>query len=137
MTTTLLAIFAIALLVTLAWVITRIVNIFVELEELHEQINDMLEDIEALDKEVKALKQAQALIVKHLEQVDELIAKAAEGDKKTSECLHLLAERQTSIEDVQKSLNGAFDVMTAFLDEMRAKANKPSEAQKEKMWIAW
>lgn len=39
----------------------------------------------------------------------------------------------TSIEDVQKSLNGAFDVMTAFLDDMRAKANKPSEAHKEKM----
>jgi chromosome segregation ATPase len=147
MTTTLFAIFGIALLATLAWVITRIVNIFEELEEVNEQAVYLRDDIEALEEKTKELEkklidlerkvfantQAQALIVEHQGKVDELIAKAAEGDKKTSECLHLLAERQTSIEDVQKSLNGAFDVMTAFLDDMRAKANRKSEAHKEKM----
>ena len=126
MATTLFAIFGIALVAALAWVITRIVNIFVELEELHQRVRIQTDQIDCLQK-------AHKLIVRHLEQVDELIAKAAEGDKKTSECLHLLAERQTSIEDVQKSLNGAFDVMTAFLDDMRAKADKPSEVHKEKM----
>jgi uncharacterized coiled-coil DUF342 family protein len=140
MTTTLFAIFGIALLATLAWVITRIVNIFLELEELHQQAKDHAErmdnhcaKVNKLREEVEHIKHAQAIIVEHLGKVDELIAKAAEGDKKTSECLHLLAERQTSIEDVQKSLNGAFDVMTAFLDDMRAKANRKSEAHKEKM----
>ena len=90
MTTTLSAIFGIALVAALAWVITRIVNIFVELEELRQRVRIQTDQIDCLQK-------AHKLIVRHLEQVDELIAKAAEGDKKTSECLHLLAERQTSI----------------------------------------
>lgn len=140
MTTTLFAIFGIALVATLAWVITRIVNIFVELEELHQQAKDLSErvgnhcaKVNKMREEVDKLKQAQALIVKQLEKIDELIVKAAEGEKKTSECLHLLAERLTSLQDAQMSLNGAFDVMTAFLDDMRAKANRKSEAQKQKI----
>lgn len=140
MTTTLFAIFGIALLATLAWVITRIVNIFEELEEVNEQAVYLRDDIEALEEKAKELEKKSIdlerkvlLIIAHQGKIDELIDKVAEGDKKTSECLHLLGERQTSIEDVQKSLNGAFDVMIAFLDDMRAKANRKSEAHKEKM----
>jgi septal ring factor EnvC (AmiA/AmiB activator) len=126
MATTLFAIFAIALVATLAWIISRIVNIFVELEEVNEQAVYLKDDIEALEEKVKDLEkkvnqhtQAQALIVEHQGKVDELMAKAAEGEKKTSECLKLLEEN--------------LDIIIAYLDNERAKANKPSEAHKEKM----
>jgi septal ring factor EnvC (AmiA/AmiB activator) len=126
MATTLFAIFAIALVATLAWIISRIVNIFVELEELNEQAVYLKDDIEALEEKVKDLEkkvnqhtQAQALIVEHQGKVDELMAKAAEGEKKTSECLKLLEEN--------------LEIIIAYLDNERAKANKPSEAHKEKM----
>lgn len=133
MTTTLFAIFAIALVVTLAWIISRIVNIFVELEEIKEQAVYLRDDIEALEEKVKDLEkkvnahtQAQALIVEHQGKVDELMAKAAEGEKKTSECLKLLEENQ-------KTMQGSLEIIIAYLDDERAKANKPSEAHKEKM----
>jgi hypothetical protein len=133
MTTTLFAIFAIALVATLAWIISRIVNIFVELEELNEQAVYLRDDIEALEEKVTDLEkkvnhnaQAQALIVEHQGKVDELIAKAAEGVKKTSECLKLLEENQ-------KTMQGLLEIIIAYLDNERAKANKPSEAHKEKM----
>jgi chromosome segregation ATPase len=133
MATTLFAIFAIALVATLAWIISRIVNIFVELEELNEQAVYLKDDIEALEEKVKDLEkkvnqhtQAQALIVEHQGKVDELIAKAAEGEKKTSECLKLLEENQ-------KTMQGSLEIIIAYLDNERAKANKPSEAHKEKM----
>ena len=133
MTITLLAIFAIALVVTLAWIISRIVNIFVGLEEVNEQAVYLKDDIEALEEKVKELEkkvnahtQAQALIVEHQGKVDELMAKAAEGEKKTSECLKLLEENQ-------KIMQGSLEIIIAYLDNERAKANKPSEAHKEKM----
>lgn len=133
MTTTLFAIFAIALVATLAWIISRIVNIFVELEEVNEQAVYLRDDIEALEEKVKELEkkvnhnaQAQALIVEHQGKVDELMAKAAEGEKKTSECLKLLEENQ-------KIMQGSLEIIIAYLDNERAKANKPSEAHKEKM----
>ena len=133
MTTTLFAIFAIALEVTLAWIISRIVNIFVELEEVNEQAVYLRDDIEALEEKVKDLEkkvnantQAQALIVEHQGKVDELMAKAAEGELKTSECLKLLEENQ-------KIMQGSLEIIIAYLDNERAKANKPSEAHKEKM----
>ena len=140
MTTTLFAILGIALLATLAWVITRIVNIFVELEEVNEQAVNLRDDIEALENKTKELEkksidlerkvfantQAQALIMERLGKVDELIAKAAEGDKKTSECLKLLEENQTIMQ-------GSLEIIIAYMDNERAKANKPSEAHKEKM----
>lgn len=133
MTITLLAIFAIALVATLAWIISRIVNIFVELEEVNEQAVYLRDDIEALEEKVKDLEkkvnantQAQALIVEHQGKVDELMAKAAEGEKKTSECLKLLEENQ-------KIMQGSLEIIIAYLDNERAKANKPSEAHKEKM----
>ena len=133
MTTTLFAIFAIALVVTLAWIISRIVNIFVELEEVNEQAVYLRDDIEALKEKVKDLEkkvnhntQVQALIVEHQGKVDELMAKAAEGELKTSECLKLLEENQ-------KIMQGSLEIIIAYLDNERAKANKPSEAHKEKM----
>ena len=133
MTITLLAIFAIALVVTLAWIISRIVNIFVELEEVNEQAVNLRDDIEALKEKVKDLEkkvnhctQAQALLVEHQGKVDELMAKAAEGEKKTIECLKLLEENQ-------KIMQGSLEIIIAYLDNERAKANKPSEAHKEKM----
>ena len=133
MTITLLAIFAIALVATLAWIISRIVNIFVGLEEVNEQAVYLKDDIEALEEKVKELEkkvnahtQAQALIVEHQGKVDELMAKAAEGEKKTSECLKLLEENQ-------KIMQGSLEIIIAYLDNERAKANKPSEAHKEKM----
>ena len=133
METTLFAIFAIALVVTLAWIISRIVNIFVELEEVNEQAVYLRDDIEALEEKVKDLEkkvnantQAQALIVEHQGKVDELMAKAAEGELKTSECLKLLEENQ-------KIMQGSLEIIIAYLDNERAKANKPSEAHKEKM----
>lgn len=133
MATTLFAIFAIALVATLAWIISRIVNIFVELEEVNEQAVYLKDDIEALEEKVKDLEkkvnahtQAQALIVEHQGKVDELMAKAAEGELKTSECLKLLEENQ-------KIMQGSLEIIIAYLDNERAKANKPSEAHKEKM----
>lgn len=133
MATTLFAIFAIALVATLAWIISRIVNIFVELEEVNEQAVYLRDDIEALKEKVKDLEkkvnahtQAQALIVEHQGKVDELMAKAAEGELKTSECLKLLEENQ-------KIMQGSLEIIIAYLDNERAKANKPSEAHKEKM----
>lgn len=133
MTTTLFAIFAIALVATLAWIISRIVNIFVELEEVNEQAVYLKDDIEALEEKVKDLEkkvnahtQVQALLVEHQGKVDELMAKAAEGEKKTSECLKLLEENQ-------KIMQGSLEIIIAYLDNERAKANKPSEAHKEKM----
>lgn len=126
MTTTLFAIFGIALVATLAWVITRIVNIFVEMEEIKEQAVYLRDDIDTLEKKVNAHTQAQALIVEHQDKVDELMAKAAEGEKKTSECLKLLEENQ-------KIMQGSLEIIIAYLDNERAKANKPSEAHKEKM----
>lgn len=49
MTTTLFTIFGIALVATLAWVITRIVNIFVELEELlNKNVTTLQDTIEIL-----------------------------------------------------------------------------------------
>ena len=126
MATTLFAIFAIALVATLAWIISRIVNIFVELEEVNEQAVYLRDDIEALEEKVNAHTQAQALIVEHQGKVDELMAKAAEGELKTSECLKLLEENQ-------KIMQGSLEIIIAYLDNERAKANKPSEAHKEKM----
>jgi hypothetical protein len=140
MATTLFAIFGIALVAAMAWVITRIVNIFLELEEVNEQAVYLRDDIEALKEKAKELEkksidlerkvfantQAQALLVEHQGKVDELMAKAAEGEKKTSECLKLLEENQ-------KTMQGSLEIIIAYLDNERAKANKPSEAHKEKM----
>lgn len=80
MTTTLFAIFGIALVATLAWVITRIVNIFVELEELHQQARNMTEradnhcsKVNKMKEDVDHIKQTQTITAEHLGVVDEEI----------------------------------------------------------------
>jgi uncharacterized protein YoxC len=80
MTTTLFAIFGIALVATLAWVITRIVNIFVELEELHQQARNMTEradnhcsKVNKMKEDVEHIKQTQTITAEHLGVVDEEI----------------------------------------------------------------
>lgn len=78
MTTTLFAIFAIALVATLAWVITRIVNIFVELEELHQQAINMTEradnhcaKVNKMKEDVEHIKQIQTITAEHLGVINE------------------------------------------------------------------
>jgi predicted nuclease with TOPRIM domain len=80
MTTTLFAIFGIALVATLAWVIIRIVNIFVELEELHQRTKDHTERIDnhcskvnKMKEDVDHIKQTQTLTAEHLGVIDEEI----------------------------------------------------------------
>ena len=97
MTTTLFAIFAIAVVVTLAWVITRIVNIFVELEGLHQQAKDFSErmdnhcaKVNKLKEDIKQIELTQSLLVERIGLIDEMMAKAAEGELKTSKCLELM-----------------------------------------------
>ena len=124
MTTTLFAIFAIALLATLAWVITRIVNIFVELEGLHQQAKDLSErmdnhcaKVNKLKEGVEHIQHAQALIVEHLGQVDELLKKAAEGDKKTSECLNLM-KGMMDLQDVK--IKSAVEMIDALKEAQQS-----------------
>lgn len=135
MTTTLFAIFAIAVVVTLAWVITRIVNIFVELEGLHQQAKDLSErmdnhcaKVNKLKADVDQLKQAQSLIVEHQEQVDELLKKAAEGEVTTSKCLKLMRgiidkqdERMSSVVEMGNALQEAQKALLTMAEELIGK----------------
>lgn len=132
MTTTLFAIFGIALVATLAWVITRIVNIFVELEGLHQQAKDFSErmdnhcaKVNKLKADVDQLKQAQALIVEHQEQVDELLKKAAEGEVTTSKCLELMRgiiekqdEKMSSVVEMGNALQEAQKALLKMAEEL-------------------
>lgn len=111
MTTTLFAIFAIALVATLAWVITRIVNIFVELEGLHQQAKDLSErmdnpclEISKLKVEVESLKKAHALIKERMRVEDEL-----QG---------ILKERQNLLEDRMKSYEGLVLGLRSILERI-------------------
>lgn len=111
MTTTLFAIFGIALLATLAWVITRIVNIFVELEGLHQQAKDFSErmdnlrlEINKLKVEVESLKKEHALIKERMRVEDEL-----QG---------ILKERQSLLEDRMKSYEGLVLGLRSILERI-------------------
>ena len=80
MTTTLSAIFAVAVVATLAWVITRIVNIFVELEELHQQARNTTEradnhcsKVNKMKEDVERIKQTQTITTERLGVIDEEI----------------------------------------------------------------
>lgn len=135
MTTTLFAVFAIAVVVTLAWVITRIVNIFVELEELHQQAKDLSErmdnhcaKVNKLKADVDQLKQAQSLIVEHQEQVDELLKKAEEGEVTTSKCLKLMRgiidkqdEKMSSVVEMGNALQEAQKALLTMAEELIGK----------------
>lgn len=132
MTTTLFAVFAIAVVVTLAWVITRIVNIFVELEGLHQQAKDLSErmdnhcaKVNKLKADVDQLKQAQELIVEHQGQVYELLKKNAEGEVTTSKCLKLMRgiidkqdEKMSSVVEMGNALQEAQKALLKMAEEL-------------------
>lgn len=142
MTTTLFAIFGIALVATLAWVITRIVNIFVELEEVNEQAVYLRDDIEALEKKwedleqwsrihkdkIECIQSAHKLIVKHLDNIDELLKKAEEGEVTTSKCLELMRgiidkqdEKMISVVEMGNALQEAQKALLKMAEELIGK----------------
>lgn len=130
MTTTLFAIFAIAVVATLAWVITRIVNIFVELEELHQQTKDHTERIDnhcskvnKLKEQVEQIQQTQAAIAETLGNASETIARLSKANKEATECIDLLNKRITTLQDT-------IEILVAGLDE--ARTPQKTDAQKEK-----
>lgn len=131
MTTTLFAIFGIALVATLAWVITRIVNIFVELEELHQQAKDHTERIDnhcskvnKMKEYVEQIQQTQAAIAETLGNASETIARLSKANKEATECIDLLNRRVTTLQDT-------IEILVAGMDE--ARGAKKTDAQKEKM----
>ena len=80
MTTALLAIVVIAVVGTFAWVITRIVNIFVEIENLKEQARNFSERIDnhckkvnELNEKVKELELARGIMAERMGIADEQI----------------------------------------------------------------
>lgn len=85
MTTTLFAIFAIALVAAMAWVITRIVKIFVELEELHQHARNMSEradnhcsKVNKMKEDVEHIKQLQTITAEYLGVINEDIKALSE-----------------------------------------------------------
>jgi predicted nuclease with TOPRIM domain len=85
MTTTLFAILAIALVAAMAWVITRIVKIFVELEELHQQARNTTEradnhcsKVNKMKEDVEHIKQTQTITAEHLGVINENIKALSE-----------------------------------------------------------
>ena len=115
MTTTLFAIFAIALVATLAWVITRIVNIFVELEELHQQARNMSEradnhcaKVNKMKEDVEQVKMTQSITAEHLGVIDEEIK--------------VLTDVCKSLRDAAEAVNEKCDIL-----------NSAQEAKKERL----
>lgn len=92
MATTLFAIFAIALVATLAWIISRIVNIFVELEELREQAKDITERVSNHCKKVNDLREEMERIKTQQEVHYELTTKAIEDLKEWCDALQKCTE---------------------------------------------
>jgi chromosome segregation ATPase len=130
MTTTLFAIFAIALVATLAWVITRIVKIFVELEELHQQAKDLSErmdnhcaKVNKMKEDVEQIQQTQAAIAETLGNASETIARLSKANKEATECIDLLNKKVTTLQDT-------IEILVAGLDE--ARTPQKTDAQKEK-----
>lgn len=130
MTTTLFAIFGIALVATLAWVITRIVNIFVELEELHQQAKDLSErmdnhcaKVNKTKEDVEQIQQTQAAIAETLGNASETIARLLKANKEATECIDLLNKKVTTLQDT-------IEILVAGLD--KARTPQKTDAQKEK-----
>jgi uncharacterized protein YoxC len=114
MTTTLFAIFGIALVATLAWVITRIVNIFVELEELHQQARNMTEradnhcsKVNKMNEDVEHIKQTQTITAEHLGVIDEEI--------------QVLTDVCKSLRDAAEAVNEKCDIIQKKKNERVAK----------------
>lgn len=130
MTTTLFAIFGIALVASLAWVITRIVNIFVELEELHQQAKDLSErmdnhcaKVNKTKEDVEQIQQTQAAIAETLGNASETIARLLKANKEATECIDLLNKKVTTLQDT-------IEILVAGLD--KARTPQKTDAQKEK-----
>ena len=130
MTTTLFAIFGIALVAAMAWVITRIVNIFVELEELHQQAKDLSERVDnhcgkvlEMSEEIARIKHLQMLTSESLGTASETIARLSKANKEATECIDLLNKRITTLQDT-------IEILVAGLDE--ARTPQKTDAQKEK-----
>lgn len=110
MKTALLAIVAIAVVGTFAWVITRIVKIFVEIEELKEQarnfsdrIDNHCKKVNELNEKVKELELARGIMAENMGVVSEKISglietrlKAAATQEKRSEKKRKVQNHETS-----------------------------------------
>lgn len=131
MTTTLFAILGIALVATMAWVITRIVNIFVELEELHQQAINTTErfynhckKVLEMSEDIARIKHVQGLTSESLGTASETIARLSKANKEATECIDLLNKKVTTLQDT-------IDILVTGLDE--ARTPQKTDAQKEKM----
>lgn len=123
MATTFFAIFGIALVATLAWVITRIVNIFVELEGLHQQAKDLSErmdnhcaKVNKLKADVEHIKQTQTLTAEHLGVIDEEIK--ALGQR--CDALQICSEVVNEFDIVKLTSREEKEVRLAKYTELRA-----------------
>lgn len=123
MTTTLFAIFGIALLATLAWVITRIINIFVELEELHQQVKDLSErmdnhcaKVNKMKEDVEHIKQTQTLTAEHLRVIDEEVKALAER----CDALQICCEVVDEFDIIKLTSQEAKEVRLTKYTELRA-----------------
>jgi chromosome segregation ATPase len=112
MTTTLFAIFAIALVATMAWGITRIVNIFVELEGLHQQAKDLLERIDnhcakvnKMKEDVEHIKQTQTITAEHLGVIDEEIKVLTDVCKSLCDAAEAVNEKCDILNSAQEAKN--------------------------------
>lgn len=128
MTTTLFAIFGIALVATLAWVITRIVNIFVELEELHQQARNITEradnhcaKVNKLKEDVDHIKQTQTLTAEHLGVVDEQI--------------QVLTDVCKSLRNAAKAVNEKCDILNSAQEAKNERLAKYTELRNQGLSI--
>lgn len=112
MATTLFAIFAIALVATLAWVITRIVNIFVEMEELRQQARNTTEradnhcsKVNKMKEDVEHIKQTQTLTAEHLGVIDEEIRVLTDVCKSLRDAAEAVNEKCDILNSAQEAKN--------------------------------
>lgn len=123
MTTTLFAIFAIALVATLAWVITRIVNIFVELEELHQQARNTTERADNHCAKVNKMKED----VEQIQQTQAAIVYLTKALREAEDCIGLLNRKVTTLQDT-------IEILVAGLDDARGtKETSAQEAKNERL----
>lgn len=108
MATTLFAIFGIVLVAAMAWVITRIVNIFVELEELHQRTQDITERVDnhcskvnKLKEDVEHIKQTQAITAEHLGVIDEEIQVLTDVCKSLRDAAEAVNEKRDIIQETK------------------------------------
>jgi chromosome segregation ATPase len=123
MATTLFAIFGIALVATLAWVITRIINIFVELEELRQQARNTTEradnhcsKVNKMKEDVEHIKQTQTLTAEHLGVIDEEIKVLTDVCKSLRDAAEAFNEKCDILNSVQEAKNKRLEKYT----ELRA-----------------